>query len=325
MDFKLTSQKISQAVKSASNILLVIHRRPDADAIGSMLAFSEWLDVLGKNYISFCREVSSAPEDTFFLVDPETLPTDPKVILDFQPDLIIVFDSGDLKYAGVDDVIPKFKNNPFIINIDHHLTNKNFGDINLTNPSAASTTEILYQFFQVLGVKISSQSATALLAGLVNDTYSFTNPNITYRSLEIASQLLLAGAKLSQVTESILKNKTIEILKLWGKVLFRLSRHPQFNIVTTVITQEDLPDLKQRSEVMDGVANFLNNLANVKAVLILHQQEPGVVKGSLRTNSDLIDVAELAKMLGGGGHQKAAGFKVNGEIVRVDSGGWQII
>jgi len=83
--------------------------------------------------------------------------------------------------------------------------------------------------------------ATTLLAGIVYDTYSFTNPNTKYRSLEIASRLLSAGAKLSQITDSILKNKTLPVLKIWAKILFRLSRHPEFDIVTTVITSQDLP------------------------------------------------------------------------------------
>ena len=149
-----------------------------------------------------------------------------------------------------------------------------------------------------------------MLAGIIDDTYNFTNPNTNFQSLETASKLLLAGAQLTQVSDSILKTKTITTLKIWGEVLIRLSYNSQFDMVTTVITREDLDSHLAGAEVTEGVANFLNNLAGVKAALILQQQEPDLIKGSLRTNNDLIDVAKLAKMLGGGGHRKAAGFKV---------------
>ena len=96
-------------------------------------------------------------------------------------------------------------------------------------------------------------------------------------------------------------------------------------LATTVITRDDLADYSAVAEISEGVANFLNNLAGIKAALILQQQEDNIIKGSLRTNDDLIDVSKLAKILGGGGHKKAAGFKIKGQLVKLPDGNWQIV
>ncbi|MFA6410454.1 MAG: DHH family phosphoesterase [Candidatus Buchananbacteria bacterium] len=323
MDFTAISQKIYQQISEAQNILLIAHPRPDADALGSLVAFGLWLESLGKTHDKFC--VDQPDSNLAWLTDYEPIITDPKYILAQQYDLIVVLDSGDLRYAGVDQVLPQFLPLPLIINIDHHNTNRNFGTINLVDSNAVSTTQIIFQFFKTLRVRISAKQATALLAGIIYDTYNFTNPNTNDRSLEITSDLLRAGALLPQVSDSILRNKTVDALQVWGKILTRLSYNAKLGVAFVAITKDDLEYVEFGAEITKGVANFLNNLAGVKAVLILEQQSDDIIKGSLRTNEELIDVSELAKMLGGGGHKKAAGFKLNGRLISTEKGFWQIV
>jgi len=324
MDFTISAQKINQAVQRAKNILLIAHQRPDADALGSLMSLAEWLGNSGKNCVSFCRDLPSVTENLAFLFNLDLLVSDPALLATQQFDAVIVLDSGDLSYAGVSDILPKLSPVPVVINIDHHATNTNFGDVNLIDSQAVSTTEILYRFFQINKIRISPAMATGLLAGIIFDTSNFTNHNTTHGSLEVASRLLLAGAKLPQINDFILKNKTLGSLRLWGRILLRLNYEPEFGIASTVIVKQDIQDQLSGREVTEGVANFLNNLSGVKAVLILYQEEPGLIKGSFRTNDDLIDVAKLAKILGGGGHRKAAGFKIKGELVELEAG-WKIV
>jgi len=322
MDISLVGKKIKSKINQATNILIIIHQQPDADALGSLVAISEWLDSMGKDYTHFCLD--QPKPNLSWLLKFEPLINDQKLLKEINFDLVIVLDSGDLKYAGAQELISSFSIKPFIINIDHHPTNWEFGDINLVDPKAVSTTEIIYKLFEFLNVEITSTIANAMLAGIIYDTYNFTNPNTTHRSLEIASKLLLAGAQLYQVSNSILKTKSVDTLKVWGKILVRLSYSPEFDLATTVITKEDFTEGMTESEVTEGVANFLNNLSGVKAAMILQQLDDGFIKGSLRTNNDLIDVSKLAKILGGGGHKKAAGFKVKGRLIKKD-GVWKIV
>ena len=322
MDFRTIGQKIYSQINQANNILLIAHQQPDADALGSLVVFSDWLTDLGKNHTKFC--VDQPKSNLSWLVNFESLADNPSHLLKAEYDLVIVLDSGDLKYAGVAEILADFKTRPFIINIDHHATNQYFGEINLVDPEAVSATEIIYKLFKSLKIKISRSMANALLAGIIYDTYNFTNPNTNQQSLEIASHLLLAGAQLTQVSDLILKTKTIDSLKIWGEILIRLSYNSHFNVVSTVITKRDLAGNLSEAGVAEGVANFLNNLTGVGAALILQEQELGMIKGSFRTNDDLIDVAKLAKILGGGGHRKAAGFKIKGRLVEKD-GVWEVV
>lgn len=322
MELNIVSQKIKAKVEQADNILLVCHQQPDADAVGSIVALSEWLSSLGKSHVKFCKD--PAPSSLDWLSNFESLETKVSEIIKQRFDLMIVVDSGDLEYAGAEEVLKYLEPKPYIINIDHHATNKFFGDINVVDTAVASTTEIIYRLFKNLKFKIPARVASALLAGIIGDTYGFTNPNTDQKSMEAASGLLISGASLPQVNDSILRNKNIDILKMWGKVLLRLQYNPNFDMAVTVVTDEDFKEGGLDTEAAEGISNFLNNLDSAKAVCVL-AQHGDMVKGSLRTNSDLIDVSKIAKMLGGGGHKKAAGFKVKGKIIQDASGHYQIV
>lgn len=333
MDIASISQKIYSQISRAENILLVAHQQPDADALGSLVAFGNWLDFLGKKHTKFCRQLASPsprrsgqpPAPLDWLSGFQPLITDWAELASDRFDLLVILDSGDLKYAGFDQIFFGLPYRPIIINIDHHATNRHFGDINLVDSEAVATTEIIFKLFKNLNVPISRQTASALLAGIIYDTYNFTNPNTTYQSFSIASRLLLDGASLPQVSDSIIKTKTVSTLQTWGKALVRLNYNSFLAVATTTIIDEDLPEDGEQAEAAEGMANFLNNLSDIKAVLILQQQPDGYIKGSLRTNDDSVDVARLAKVLGGGGHRKAAGFRVKGELVKTAEGHWQII
>lgn len=322
MELNIASQKIQSKIKEADNILLVCHQQPDADAVGSIVSLSEWIFSLGKKQTKFCKDPS--PESLAWLTNFENLETKAGNILHNDYDLMIVVDSGDLQYAAMDDIVKRFTKKPFIINIDHHATNKFYGDLNVVDINAASTTEIIYRIFKTLKINISPRVASALLSGIIGDTYSFTNPNTGQQSLEAASGLLLSGASLPKVNDSVLKNKSVDMLRLWGRALTRLRYNPRLDMAVTVVTHEDMADFNHDYEAVEGISNFLNNLDGVKAALILIQQGE-MVKGSFRTNNDLIDVSKLAKMLGGGGHKKAAGFKVKGQIKEDENGFYQIV
>lgn len=322
MEIATSSQKIKSVLIQASHVLLVGHQRPDADALGSLAAFSYWLDLLGINHERFCYGFPANALE--WLVSVEPIYSDKNQLVAKQFDVVVVLDSGDLKYAGADELIDQFVERPFIINIDHHATNRNFGDLNLVDVTAASTTEIIFNLLKAQEVKFTPKVATALLAGLIFDTYNFTNPNTTFKTLATASTLVAAGASLSQVSETVLRNKTVDTLQVWGNALSQLTVNHELGIATTIISHNDIAN-GQSAEVAEGAANFLNNLSGVKAAMILQEMPDGTIKGSLRTNDDKIDVSKLAQYFGGGGHRKAAGFKINGKIISDERGGWQIV
>lgn len=314
-------QKAHSEILAAPNILMVGHRRPDADSLGSLCAFSKYLEGLGKNFLIFNVDLPASYYS--FLPPVENLSTNFNDILNFNYDLVVFLDVGDFDHSGLESYLSRLDKLPKIINIDHHSTNANFGLINIVDFEAASTTEIIYRYFKHLQIKITKEIAICLLAGILDDTNNFSNPNTTDYSLYAAGQLLSAGASL-RIGNFINKNKSLEVLKLWGKVLGRLFVSREYGVAIAIVTQQDLQDAKLNSEAVDGISNFLNILTGVRAALVLFEREQGQITGSLRTNNDLIDLTSLAIILGGGGHQRAAGFTINGKLVEIDKG-WQVI
>ncbi|MBD3310933.1 MAG: hypothetical protein GF349_00345 [Candidatus Magasanikbacteria bacterium] len=307
-----TAKLIDNSIKESKHILLVPHQNPDGDALGSVTAMIRYFDKNKKKYSTYCK--TDIPERFDYLPHSHEIGNEDSVWNNSDIDLIIILDSGDLKYAGIDDYIKKIKNKPKIINIDHHATNEFYGDHNLVLPHASSTAEVLFNYFRYNRIQICKKMATSLLTGIITDTDNFTNAATTVTSLSAASYLIKSGGDLSQIKESILKDRSLASLKLWGVVLSRLTMHEKTEIAHTYLSQKDLKKHKVNEEEAEGIANFLNNLSDGKASLILKEASDNKIKGSLRTTRDDIDVSEIAKKFGGGGHKKAAGFTVDGPM-----------
>jgi len=319
MSQEIISQKIHHRITQAKKPLFVMHKKPDGDTLGSALALAHWLEAEGKNAIIFCKDV--APKHYDFIPKFDRVRNDP-AIFEQDVDLIVVLDSGDLMYAGVHEIIEGLSKDLPIINIDHHATNQNYGQLNLVDAEASSTAEVVYNFFSHNNVKIDKHIATALLVGILTDTTNFTNPGTTVSSMRVASELISHGARTNEISKNLLKNKSIDALRLWGKTLARLEENKELNMAIAVIKKEDFTDIQSPGEAVEGVANFLNALLNVSLVLVLRETDDGFVKGSFRSTD--VDVSQIAQALGGGGHKKAAGFTIKGKLDKVD-GRWQIV
>jgi phosphoesterase RecJ-like protein len=318
---QLTINKIEQAVLGAKKILVLTHQKPDGDAFGSVLAFGKFLDALDATHDIFALGPLSSAAN--FLPGVKKIKSDPAGLNFLNYDLILILDCGDTKQPGFETELNALPENLTVINIDHHRTNENFGTINLVDPDAASTTEIIFNFFEQIKFSIDSDMATSLLTGLITDTSNFSNPATTFASFETAGRLLAYGARLGEISTNILQNKSLDVLKFWGTILSRLTENKEWGVVTTVITKDDLELANLNEEALEGVTNFLNNLKGAKMVLVLKALEEGKINGSFRTTSPGVDVSRLAKMFGGGGHAKAAGFTIPGKLVKIE-GGWRI-
>lgn len=317
------AKQIYNEIQKAEHILLVPHQDPDGDALGSATALMHYLKNIDKDHTIFCS--TGAESKLHFLPYVEELTTEEAIWEESYFDLVIVLDSGDLKYAGIDEYIKNLKHKPKIVNIDHHDQNTEFGDLNLVIPSAASTTQILYRFFTLNNIQIDTYLATCLLTGILTDTDNFTNAATTVASLEIAGNLVKKGGKINLIKQIMFQDKSVSALKLWGQALSRLSKHDEHEIVYTYLTQDDLKDYNVKEEETKGIANFMNSLDEGKAALILKERSDGNVKGSFRTTRDDIDVSELAQALGGGGHKKASGFQSNSDIEKTLEKVWKTI
>lgn len=296
-------QKLADLIRGAQNVLLIGHRKPDGDALGSMGAMKIFLDGMGKSVTLACS--TGVPPRYNFL--PFTSEVQTEIDLS-KHDLVIVLDCGahymtefDLSSGG----------QPVIVNIDHHSSNDMFGQLNIVDSSSASATVILYKFFEYIGATITPEMATCLLAGIYNDTGSFMHSNTSEDVYTISANLLASGAQISLIIKSLFKNNSVATLKTWGKALMN-SRVTEDNFVLSVVREEDM-DLGTDMEQLGGVIDYLNMVPNVQFAMLL-KEENGKVKGSLRTKRDDVDLSKLASLYGGGGHPKASGFSIPGKI-----------
>jgi phosphoesterase RecJ-like protein len=313
-DFKKTIHLINKY----KNILIITHRNPDGDAIGSLLALYLSLIKLGKNPKPFC--VDPIPSNFLFL--PESL----KVVNQFNIenfDMIIVLDCASSSQTGLLDKEKEVLNSNLpLINIDHHISNPYFGTVNIVNPKAAACAQILYFLIPELKIKINKYIATCLLTGLYTDTGSFMHDNTTSEVLNLASQLLILGGRFNKISSNI-KLKTVPALKLWGRALSRIQKDRDLGIVISIITQKDLQECQACYDDLSGVVALINTIPNTSAALLLSEREGGEIKGSLRSEAGGLDVSKVAAIFGGGGHPRASGFCLKGRLKK-EKDGWKI-
>jgi phosphoesterase RecJ-like protein len=318
---KALFKTLKEKIDGAERIIIVMHQRPDGDALGSALALSEYLNHLQKVHDVFC--IHPAPEHYQFLPNVQSIKTDASLISEGNHDVIICLDSGDLRYAGIDEHVSKRSAPYTMINFDHHATNAQYGHINIVDDTASSTSELLYHFLSHHNHPITNDVATCILTGIITDTGGFSNLATTSISLDVASKLLALGARIWDIQNFTAKNKPISALKAWGIALSRLEKHSN-GVVTTVLTQQDIKDTSASPESIEGIANFLNSVEDARAIFVIREEEDGNIKVSMRSTHEDVDVSRLARHFGGGGHKKAAGFTVVGKLAKTDSR-WQII
>ena len=199
-----------------------------------------------------------------------------------------------------------------VINIDHHITNVRFGDINIIDNSASSTCEILYHLIRERHAYITKECAYCLLTGIVGDTGNFTNAATNQESFKIAADLIWRGANIFDIIQRLFSvEESINTLRLWGKIFERLIYNKKYDIAVSYVLQKDFMECNVGTEAVEVVANFLNYIKGVNGGVLLKETADGAFKVSMRTTTSHVDVSVLAKMLDGGGHKKAAGFTVS--------------
>ena len=309
---------LEQFITSEDNLIVVCHRRPDGDALGSLLAMGAFLEATGKKASLYCFD--AIPSYFQYLPGVEKISNKEDGFWKSTRAAVVV-DCGDLSMPGAP--LESFVGKQLAV-IDHHVSNPRYGKVNIIMPEKAAAAEIIFNYFTSVNFAINKDVATCLLTGIYMDTDAFSNLGTTSESLAAASELLKLGANFKEITANTLQNKTIPSLKIWGRALERLRLDNEKGIAVTVIRETDLAECQATLDDTEGIASLLNHLADVKMSMVLREQADGTVKGSLRTTNELIDVSKVAKLLGGGGHAKAAGFTVKGKIIETDKG-WKII
>jgi phosphoesterase RecJ-like protein len=304
-----TYDKIWGMIEKAKNILVLAHKQPDADALGSAISLKILIENMGKQATMACYD---KPSKKFSF-----LPHIDEFVVNFDLndyDLMIFVDCGAHYMSNFHNIYKNiFTAGIPIVNIDHHASNDNFGDVNLVDPSAASATVIIYRLLNYWGISIDEHVAICLMAGIYNDTGGFMHSNTNEEVYKIAADLMKKGAKIGEVSKNLFHKNDVGTLKLWGNV-FEKAYITSDKIAVSAVREEDYEKLKVHPEQLSGAVEYLSMIPDARFAVLLNEDRKGNVKASFRTRRDGIDVSKVAQEFGGGGHPKASGFSIPGKI-----------
>jgi phosphoesterase RecJ-like protein len=311
--------KLKGRLDEAQRVLILLHLYPDGDTICSSLALARYLEQKGKQVD--CAAKQAIPEVFQYLPGVKKIRTD---FLLGDYDVVIAVDCGDTARTGFPIRLEQISKNRTLINIDHHSRNglQKIASINLIDESAAATAEIVWDFLEFARATVDCDIATYVLAGIYYDTGGFQHSNVSSRTLEITSECLHLGGRMGLISEHINISKTSQSLKLWGLALKRM-RFKDNGVVFSFLTQDDMREIGAKDEDAAGVINLMNTIDGARLAILFVETSDGTIKASLRTESDDVDVADLARVFGGGGHKKAAGFCLEGSFEKT-ADGWRV-
>jgi len=300
----MTPQQLLRGTKRA---YIMAHQAPDGDSIGSALAMGRALEKMGGKATLACED--SLPSMLAFLPGIEWFGAQgPR-----DEDLAIALDAGDLGRFGSLGRKVKESGLP-LLNIDHHVTNSFFGTVNLVKSEAAATAEIIYDLLPDLKIPLDPILATYLLTGLVTDTQGFRTASTTVRTLEIAAQLMKAGASLSEITEKVFRHWDLSTLRLWGAIIESMRLDGRMVWATETMAMRNRYGAS--ADRGDGVVNLLASVGQADIAIVFREGEEGQIEVSLRSRPE-VDVTSIARYFGGGGHPQAAGCSLEGRLEEV--------
>jgi phosphoesterase RecJ-like protein len=297
---------VVERIARARSVLTVCHERPEADALGAALGVALIVEHGGGHATPVCSDPVPTMYD--FLRGMERVRRDPG---DGPYDLIVAVDCGDLARVGpiLERHADLFRSVP-IVNIDHHVSNSGFGEIDWVDPTAAAACEQVTLLAQAMDVPLDAADgalAAALMAGIVIDTATFQHPNTTPRTLRVAADLLAAGAPLSEISRRLYRSKPNAQLKLFGIVLAGLQTDGD-RLVHASLTEADLGRSRATSSQSEGIIDLLSQSETADIVLLFTEQGPRT-RVSVRTSAR-VDATELTGRFAGGGHPRAAGATI---------------
>jgi bifunctional oligoribonuclease and PAP phosphatase NrnA len=289
--------------------LVATHVDPDGDALGSAFALAFALTALGKDSTVYLRD--KIPYRYEFLPKPANMVHEVPAT---GYDAVIVVDCGDLFRVG--EALAAVRGSAYFVNIDHHETNEAFGDVNIVDERASSTAEVLYGILKSLSVRFDFNIAVNLYTAVLTDTGSFRYESTTSEAFSICEEMTRFGVRPSYVAGEVYECHPKERFQLLRLVLETLETFNGDRIATAYVTQSMFERTGTNREYTEGFVEYLKEIRGVEVACLVREVATGQYKVSMRSK-DGVDVASVASSFGGGGHERAAGCTITGDIEAV--------
>jgi phosphoesterase RecJ-like protein len=301
-------ENLLKKLRTGHRYVITSHINPDGDAVGSSLGLVRILRAIGKGAVVWSRDEPPKLYRPLAGSDRMHLGEEPPGGFPDAFDGAIVLECPTLDRCGLEDHLSGLP----VINIDHHLGNEHYGEVNWIDTAAPSLGEMIYRLAQGLMVNLDEETATALFLTLVTDTGGFRFANSTPAAFSAASALVEEGAHPEQVAEWLYESQPESAIRLLGEMLDTLEIHGG-RVATAIVTQEMFDRAGASSSDTEGLIDYPRSIAGVDAVALIRQLDDQQFKVSLRSRGE-IDVEKIARQHGGGGHRNAAGYRADGPI-----------
>lgn len=297
----LTLVQAVQRLLLADNILLLCHKNPDGDTIGSAAALYHALRSLSKTVSIACND--PIPERYAYM----QLPVYNR---EFEPGYIVAVDVAGLQLFGSATIAWAEKAN---LCIDHHATHSRYADGLVLDGHAAACAEIMYELLKEMDVEITPLMANCLYTGIATDTGCFKFANVTPKTHRIAAELMELGAEYTYLNELLFESKSRRQLAVEGKILQNMEYYYEGRCAITSLTLEEIETTGALSVDLESVTGIARAIEGVQVGITMRQQPSGSYKVSIRT-SRAVDASVVATAFGGGGHHGAAGCELFGGL-----------
>ena len=302
--------EIGKLLKEKDNFAILTHISPDGDAIGCSLGLLNALEENGKN--AFIIIDDNFPERFSFLPKSEKISKYADDTKNY--DVVLALDCGDLDRTGnAKNIFNKAK---ISVNIDHHVTNTKFAALNLVEPNASSTGEIIYNFLKLEGYNISKNIAKCLYTSILTDTGGFKYSNTTSKTMDIVGKLIDCDINFTSIIELVFSNRTVEQVRLMSKVTSTLEMFAEGKVALLTLSSEMLKECGANEEDSGEMVSIARDIKGVEVGVFIKEKSPNVYKVSLRSKK-YCDVKNIALIFGGGGHVRAAGCTIEGTMGEV--------
>lgn len=298
--------QIATAITADKTFLLTAHISPDGDAVGAIAAMAWLLIKLDKKPVIFLE--SGVPSYLEWVELPCEVFTTAEELAACQPDRIIVMDCGDSHRSG--EIMTEFlaESNAPVINIDHHLHNPMFGELNLVDTNASSTGELVAGIVEQLGVSYEGFLGEGLYLAISSDTGRFAFNSTTARAHEIAAQVISTGLTPGDFNEKLDSAWSLNKIKLWAELFANIEIALNGKVAYLTLPRALFERTGTEYSDIESIINYLRKIENVDVAMTVRETETGS-KASLRSHG-AVDVQKMAASLGGGGHKNAAGISL---------------
>lgn len=301
--------RLGEVFEQHQSFVLISHVRPDGDAIGSQIGLGFALRAAGKN-VRLINE-DGLPENLAFLPGSEKIETPPDEPLEVE--VAIALDTATKPRLG-ERALHAASRAKLWLNIDHHISNPRYGDLNYVDATSPATGQIVYEILTTLGLPLPAESRDAIYTAVSTDTGSFQYPSTTAKTYEMGADLIRRGLDVGAINTSIYDSHPYRRVELMRALLNTLELCADGAVASWFLRDATRKELDLRPEDSEGLIDIIRAIRGVRVAAFFEELPDGKIRVSMRSKDASVDVCKIAMEYGGGGHTLAAGIRMAGPI-----------